>query len=275
MSKLNENGIEHAKEIFPIFLQNFGLLKESFKRFNRGVELHAHSLETNEPSSQILNLWICLETLLITGKGTHISSVENAVKTVVSNYFLKEQLTNLHDLLTKWDKEKYTAVKNKLPTAWSEDDDSTILALVGLKEFQDLAMELLGEMDSTPLLRYKFMKLVRNYQDINKIIELNELRDKRTTYDIRRVYRIRNKIVHQGELSKKANSIVEIAHFYLDTVMNAIIYSSLVHDDINSIENFLFEQNLFQTEHKSILTQVNKTAITSDNIKSVAFGPDV
>ncbi len=59
----------YAKDIFPIFLRNFSLESDSFNRFNRGVELHALSLETSEFASQILNFWICLEALLITEKG--------------------------------------------------------------------------------------------------------------------------------------------------------------------------------------------------------------
>lgn len=274
MSKLNEGDIEHAKKIFPIFLKQFSLRPESFKRFNRGVELHAHSLESNEPSSQILNLWICLEALLITGKGTHISSVESAVNTILINYYLKERLTNFHDLLERWNKDLYSAVSEKLPEEWREDDDCKVLALIGVPEFKDLAMELLAEMDSTPLLRYKFMCLVRDFQDTNRLLKIMSARQKSTEYDIRRIYRTRNKIVHQGALDSKNSRVVEIAHFYLDTVMNTIIYNSLVNDDINSIDNFLFEQGLLREEHKSIINEATKQGISTDNIKRVILGPD-
>lgn len=274
MSKLSEYGIDFAQKLFPFFLENFSLKSESFKRFNRGVELHAHSLETTEASSQILNLWICLETLLITGKGTHISSVETAVKTVVGNYFLKERLSNLHDLLVKWNEEKYLNVRAKLPKPWDSPEYVSVLALVGIIDFKDLAEELLRDMDSTPLLRYKFMRLVRDYQKIKDFPALIEQRNKTTEYDIRRIYRVRNKIVHQGVLDNKAHNIVETAHYYADSILGAIVYNSLINDDTNTIENFLFEQNLFKEEHYNLISQAIKNGLNADNIKGVTLGPD-
>lgn len=274
MSKLNEADIEHAKLFFPIFLREFSLNPESFKRFTRGVELHALSLETDEISSQILNLWICLEALLITGKGTHISTVEKSIKVIVSNYYLKERLTNLHDLLQKWNSEKFSEVKDKLPVDWQEDDEISTLALVGLKEHEKLAMELLAEMDSYPLLRYKFMRLVREFQKPRLLEELKARIEKKSSYDIRRIYRTRNKIVHQGVLDNKSETIVSVAHYYLDTIMNAIIYNRIVHEDINSIDNFLFEQNLFKAEHEQYIAKAKQEGLTPENIRSVVLGPD-
>ncbi len=274
MSKVNESDIDYAKEIFPIFLERFSLGRDSFKRFNRGVELHALSLETNESSSQILNLWICLEALLITGKGTHISSVEKSVKTIVSNYYFKERLTNLYDLLERWDVEKLKAATEQLPDAWRDDDDLIVLALVGLKEYEDVATSLLREMGSYPLLRYKFMRLVRDFQSPSSLDEIKKSIEEKTVRDIRRIYRIRNKIVHQGVLDSRSGNVVEIAHYYLDTVMNVIIYNRILHENINSIENFLFEQNLFRAEHDALMSAAKKSGINSSNIQNVILGPD-
>ncbi|MEC7548043.1 MAG: hypothetical protein VYB48_14040 [Pseudomonadota bacterium] len=274
MSKVNESDIEYAKEIFPVFLKNFSLGRDSFKRFTRGVELHALSLETTESSSQILNLWICLEALLITGKGTHISSVEKSVKTIVSNYYFKERLTNLYDLLERWDKEKLKEAAESLPEAWQEDDDLVVLALVGLKEYENIATSLLKEMGFYPLLRYKFMKLVRDFQSPSSLEDIKQKIENKTVRDIRRIYRIRNKIVHQGVLDSRSGNIVEIAHYYLDTVMNVIIYNRIQHENINSIDNFLFEQNLFRAEHDSLMSDAKKSGLDSSNIQNVILGPD-
>lgn len=274
MSKLNEADIEHAKRFFPVFLKEFSLNPESFKRFTRGVELHALSLETEEVSSQILNLWICLEALLITGKGTHISTVEKSIRLIASNYYLKERLTNLHDLLHKWNSVKLSEVIEKLPPEWQEDDELSTLALVGLEEHKDLATELLAEMDDYPLLRYKFMRLVRDYQNPKTLEDLKNRIEKISSYDVRRIYRTRNKIVHQGVLDNKSETIVGVAHYYLDTVMNAIVYNRIVHKDINSIDNFLFEQNLFKAEHEQAIAKAKQEGLTSNNIRSVILGPD-
>ncbi|WP_063669710.1 hypothetical protein [Aliivibrio fischeri] len=160
MSSLSENEFSYTKKLFPIFISRFGLKSDSFQRFNRGVELHAHALETDELASQILNLWICLEALLITSKTkSHIAKVMDSVGLINKCYTIRTRISNLRQLLLQWNKEEFLLIKNKLDL--SSNDDIVVAALVGLYEYKDIAGELLSKMQDQPLLRYKFMKLVR------------------------------------------------------------------------------------------------------------------
>ena len=147
-------------------------------------------------------------------------------------------------------------------------------ALKSLKEYKEIATSLLKEMDLYPLLRYKFMKLVRDFQSPSSLEDIKRNIENKTVRDIRRIYRIRNKIVHQGVLDSRSGNIVEIAHYYLDTVMNVIIYNRIKHENINSIDNFLFEQNLFRAEHDSLMSDAKKSGLDSSNIQNVILGPD-
>lgn len=275
MEKLRDNKIDDAKTLFPFFLSRFGLEHESFKRFNRGVELHSLSLSTKETASQILNLWICLETLLITDSGaTHISIVEEHLVKIIINEILESKINNLVHLLEQWNSEKFEEVIKKLPDTVKEDKLISVSSIFILKEYKNLAIELLNEMNDCPLLRYKIGFIIRNFQNINKILDFFENKKKKIYWNIRRVYRTRNKIVHQGDIGKQNDFIVETVHYYLDSILNSIIIKKLKFNDINSIENYLHEINLIYKDYINFIEKQKNIGITNENFIKVLFNLD-
>ncbi|WP_024870492.1 hypothetical protein [Tolumonas lignilytica] len=271
MSKLHDYDIEDTKEILPVFIGKFGLLDDSLKRFTRAIDIHSLSLETKDASSQILNLWICLETLLINTKDSHISSIENAIQTVISNQYLKHRVDILCVYLKEWNSDLFYRVVQQLPELWRVSDIRSTLALVALKEFEPQAELLLAEMNEVPLLRYKFMLLVKEFQNKELIKKSKKFIEEKSIKDIRRVYRTRNRIVHQGALIQRGENIVEIAHYYLDMIINFVVLSKIRYESINSIDNFLLEQSTIKKHHDKF---INSSDISSKNIISIIFGPD-
>lgn len=275
MEKLKDTEINDAKDIFPIFLKKFGLVKDSFKRFNRGVELHALSLATKEPASQILNLWICLETLLITESGsTHISIVEQFLQKIITNNILESKIYNTAHLLEQWNNVKLNEVIKKLPEEFQSDTTQAIATILLLKEYKALAIELLDAMNDAPLLRYKLGFIIRNFQKIDKIKSYMDFTKTKVHWNIRRIYRTRNKIVHQGDIGKHSDFIVETAHYYLDEILNSIIMKKLQFGDINSIENYLHEIKLIDDEYPKFISSQSNTGIVEDNYRKIIFGLD-
>lgn len=275
MEKLRDTKIDDAKTLFPFFLSQFGLEHESFKRFNRGIELHSLSLSTKETASQILNLWICLETLLITDSGaTHISIVEEYLVKIIINEILESKINNIAFLLEQWNSVKFEEVIMKLPDTLKNDRLIAVSSIFILKEYKNLAIELLNEMNDCPLLRYKIGFIIRNFQNINKILDFFENKKKRIYWNIRRVYRTRNKIVHQGDIGKQNDFIVETVHYYLDSILNSIIVKKLKFNDINSIENYLHEINLIYKDYINFIEKQKNVGITNENFIKVLFNLD-
>ncbi|MCS0350419.1 hypothetical protein ND920_02150 [Vibrio ordalii] len=237
----------------------------------RCVELHSHALDTDEVASQIVNLWICLETLLITNKtNSHIGRVVDTVSLINSFYAVRKRVSSLTDLLIKWNKEEFENAKNKIGIL---DNEKATAALVGVEEFKPIAVELLELMVDQPLLRYKFFLLVRDMQTragVKKFLEKEDVRCKR---DINRAYRSRNKIVHQGNISDHEDYLVETIHHYLDLMLFAIIERKVSFNDIRTIDNLIQEMRINVECHNSFLSgnQVNK--ITKEEFVNILFGP--
>lgn len=271
MHSLGEQEFSYTKEIFPIFISQFGLQTESFQRFNRCVELHSHALDTDEVASQIVNLWICLETLLITNKtNSHIGRVVDTVSLINSFYAVRKRVSSLTDLLIKWNKEEFENAKDKIGIS---DNEKATAALVGVEEFKPIAVELLDLMVEQPLLRYKFFLLVRDMQTkagVKKFLEKEAIRCKR---DINRAYRSRNKIVHQGNVSDHEDYLVETIHHYLDLMLFAIIERKVSFNDIRTIDNLIQEMRINVECHNSFLSGDQKSKITKEEFVNILFGP--
>lgn len=274
MASKSGEDFSYAKDIFPIFLRDFSLESDSFNRFNRGVELHALSLETTEFASQILNFWICLEALLITEKGkTHISAVNDVIELIVSRYCFREKLSGLVTCIKHWDKDFRTKIESALPEHLKQlDDEEFIAALSCVEDYKEYAGLLLKDMTNAPLLRFKFMLIVKNMQNqtnLRKTIA-NELI--RATRDIRRIYRARNKIVHQGNINEHNEFIAEMAHYYLDLVLFCIIERKIYFSDIRSIDNLINELRISKQCHENYLRQCEDKKLTPDNFINALFG---
>ncbi|MCK8077026.1 HEPN domain-containing protein [Vibrio sp. 1CM2L] len=272
MSSLSEADFAHTKDIFPVFLSNFGLEQDSFKRFIRSVELHAHALENDETASQILNLWICLEALLITGKTkSHISTVIESISLIYSFYAVRHRVCALKDIFLKWNEIEFRAVMGNLGII---DEEEAMAALLSVKQYEKIAVDLLSKLDEQPLIRFKFINLVNILQTRKGISNLIEEEKSKCEKDLRRVYRTRNKIVHQGDINGHKDYLVEMAHFYLDLVLFSIIERKVSFDDISSIDNLIQEMRINIECHKSYLKEKNKTdELVPTDFKNVLFGP--
>lgn len=274
MASKNGDDFSYAKDIFPIFLRNFSLESDSFNRFNRGVELHALSLETSEFASQILNFWICLEALLITEKGkTHISAVIDVIELIVNRYCFREKLNGLATCIKHWDKDYRVKLEDSIPQHLKElDDEEFIAALSCVEEYKEYASLLLQRMTNAPLLRFKFMLIVKNMQDQNNLKKTLTHEIVRATRDVRRIYRARNKIVHQGNINEHNEFIAEMAHYYLDLVLFCIIERKIYFNDIRSIDNLVNELRISKQCHEKYLRECSDRKLTPSNYIGVLFG---
>ncbi|ENC2714580.1 TPA: hypothetical protein ACJ2XZ_001826 [Yersinia enterocolitica] len=272
--------ISEAKEIFRTFLEHFYLKGDSMNRFRRGVGLHSLSLETKESSSQILNLWICLETFLIHDNNkTHIASVTDVMQEVSYNYHIYEEIQSLHDLISRWNDIAFKKIIEQLPDSFKENEVLAVSALVSIKNFEGVASQLLAEMGDQPLLRYKFMRLARTLQSRKRVSKKLEINQKRCLWDIRRIYRIRNSIVHSGYINQDNDHVVETAHYYLDLLLSVLIFRKVLFRDIDSIENLIQQMKLLREIRTEALSSkpviTNGIEIDESNFLEIVVGADI
>lgn len=98
--------------------------------------------------------------------------------------------------------------------------------MLALKENEKVLDELYAALGDFHLLRYRAYQLSEVLNQPERIKELLEQHKKKVSWQIRRIYRTRNLIVHSGRTPKHIHSLIENGHDYLDQVLFEIIKMS-------------------------------------------------
>jgi len=272
MTKISDNRPQRAATYLNQLLSKFNLRGDSFQRFNRAIELHSLATRTEEGPNQIVNLWTCFETLLVgTSTGTKIELVEKNLTPFLVNGYIPYLLMELTHELKQWDNDKLNKAIKRLPDEYN-DIHFSVAAIVSIREHEEIAVDLLKNMDKAPLLRLKMMKLIKSLQNTHDIKSLIEEFKIRISRDIRRLYRSRNAIIHLGKTSKETLGLVEIAHTFIDMILSTLYETKVYEGRINSIEHSIQEQHMTMNYYINFLSKKQKCDQT--NFIDALFGPD-
>ncbi|WP_136416324.1 hypothetical protein [Herbaspirillum sp. ST 5-3] len=243
--KKNRSSMEKGFDLRPAvaakrmnwMLRNINLSSSgSFERFDRVVELHGIGVTHNIPENQLLNLWISLETLTPSHAGQNkvAGVVASLNPTLMLNYILRlvEQVAS--DLV-HWDKYKTKKILKKISTQ-SQSIRAATLRLLTLQSCEPLRNELYAALSDFHLLRYRIFRLSESLSSPAKVKELLDLHERKVSWQIRRIYRTRNLVVHSGKAPSFIHALIENGHNYLDQVMSQVMLASCGEYNLNSLD---------------------------------------
>lgn len=260
---------QDASKRLNSLIGNIGLIDQSFIKFNRVVDLHGIS-STNELSeNQLLNIWIALETLVpshIHGGGK-VAKVCNALMPILLKNYLSRLIKRLAADLVRWDRVRTSSILRGLPDSKGKSLYQKVLELTVLEDHQKLREQFYSKLGNFQLLRYRLFELSELFKKPENLLQRIELHKKKVAWQIRRIYRTRNLIVHSGRSIPYIDTLIENAHDYLDQAMNAVIHYSCSILDAESIEQAFDMAKLDYEVYLSELKSIEK--FDSENIKII------
>ena len=233
------------------FVAGFSMKRESFRKFHRSAELHALALSSDSVENQMINLWIALESL-IPSKGSDKASIEHVVDSVIpflNSSYIKKLLLSLCRDLFRWNGR---FMKILLKDIEGKDLVSRLAGLLSLQKHESARKRLESSFGEFILLseRYNYIKGFLSSPDL--VAEILDRHKERVSWQIRRIYRARNLIVHEGTTPTFAKVLIENIHDYLDTVVNALM-TMASEGKINTIEQGFKHVELNYTAYHSAL----------------------
>lgn len=182
---------------------------------------HHSALLSNSYQTQLVDLWSGIEVLAShSNPGSKIENILNDIVPVISSgYFIKIVNYILNRIRkSPVNKNIYTLFKE---VGGNNDIDSLfrILMLSKNKEVYDQLVDLLG---NNPLLKHKveyYHSVLSCPKEIKKIYNNHQ---KRLSWQIRRIYRARNLIVHSGKIPYRLETLIENLHYYFDILLHKI-----------------------------------------------------
>lgn len=271
IEKIEDERPERASQKLNRLLKNLNLSRESFEKFNRAVDFHSLSANTRDVENQLLNLWIGLETITPTLSGhAKISQVCEGIMPFLSIMYTKRLIGVFTKDLFRWDKRTVISILNKVPVPKGARSIEKVAVLLCSPDCDELRKDLYSSLKDFHLLRFRAFSLNQKFNTPEKVISLLEEHENKVLWQIRRIYRSRNLLVHSGRTLQYLPSLVENAHDYFDQVIFTFIRMCIGEYRVKTIEQSFELAKLTRISLKRQLREIDKF----DGTKALALVND-
>lgn len=133
-----------------------------------------------------------------------------------------------------------------------------------LPESQPLRDELYSKFLDYTLLRNRMFALTEKLGRTDKILKTLKEHEMKVEWQLRRIYRTRNLIVHSGRTPAYCNVLIENIHTYVDAFLETVLRLSMKDQSINTIEEAVELARLKKEKYVKTLSSGNNP-INRDN----------
>lgn len=245
-----------------------GLEGDSFSKFSRVVDLHAISTTNDLPENQLLNVWIALETLIpshVHGGGK-INKINNGLMPILLKRYLSRIIERVSADLVRWSRSKTSKILRDIKDSKNKGLYQKVLELIALEENSSLLKKLYSELDNFYLLRNRVFELNKLFSSPENVLKKIELHEKKATWQLRRIYRTRNLIVHSGKTIPYIHTLIENAHDYLDQAISEVLNYTCGDLDATTLEQVF---DMAKLDYEVLLKEIR--TIDSFNAETVSI----
>jgi len=270
-------GVDKKKDKAAIQLERFltsaNFEPVTFRKIDRAIDLHGLSIESLNFENQILNLWISLEMLIPhDSDSSKIQQITNTLVPFMTIDYLKSLLRYLASDITKWNFHRARHYFSSIPDEYGANNLERFSAFICLPEFKEQRDNLLSELDNFPLLRNRIFYFSQNLGKPKYIHSLIKSHEQKLFWHLRRIYRTRNQIIHDGKRIGYLETLVENGHNYLDTFLETIINMNIDDKRINTLEQGIKNVELLYNRYNSYLSKNKDKTMDKDNFLNFLFG---
>lgn len=254
-----------ASKKLASFVKAFVLDKESFRKFHRSAELHSLALASESIENQMINLWIALESLVPSKTDKDLAQIDHLTLSITPflnlEYINKLLIRFFKDLL-HWNRKFIRELYKKID---AQGISSKTAHLLALPEYQNLRTELEASFGDFYLLKDRYEHLANLLSSPAVILSTLDNHQKRVAWQLRRIYRARNTIVHDGSTPSYAEVLVENTHDYLDSIMRWLMALASKDTTIISVAQGFKMVELNYLAYRKKLSEKN-LSFSKDNI---------
>ena len=260
-----------ASKRLSLLMSEFSLEQASFSKFIRSAQLHSMALASNAYENQILNLWISLESLVPSEtKLEDASNIEHIVNSLIPFLnigYIERLLDDLVKNLLRWNR---SATKAALRGIIGRKFTEKLARLMALSEHADALIKLESTFGNFYLLRDRFEYIKGLLSKPANVVAALDAHKIRLEWQIRRIYRTRNIIVHSGQTPSYTKSLIEHTHDYLDIVLSVLVRLASTPKSIQSVaQGFKYVELKYELNYKAISPK--NLIFDSSNIEAILF----
>lgn len=252
--------------------ESLELPQKSLTVLLKAIDIHSIALETDETENKLLNLWTAVETLIPKEPESGIDRIVQIMKGLVpfqSVNYIKNIIEQASTDLFYFNKRLASETLASVITDGQEERWYRICALIATSENEPNRLNLYSNLEDFPLLRWRIFWINKQLASAKKTQRFLNNHIQKVEWQIQRIYRVRNLIVHSGTTPTYTNVLVENLHNYFDNMVSYIIDNTISKETIRSIKEGIICCDIEMKEIHHKLTQLDNNDISLENYKQI------
>lgn len=196
---------------------------KAWSKFLSVVRLHGVAAGAESPEVQLVNLWTALEVISPAGSGSKINGVIDSIIPFLLCSYLDSIFWDLASDIRRWDGPKFRKLINSIDFPPGYRLCHKLASILLCSDNEKKCDELFIIVSGYPLLRFRCFTVQERFKSKSSILKSIERHKERITWQLHRIYRARNLIVHDGSRPYALDSLAENAHSYLDGFINTVV----------------------------------------------------
>lgn len=229
------------------FLEKADFNSVTIRKIDRALDLHGLSIDSDNYENQILNLWITLEMLIPNDfSSSRIQQITTQLIPFLSINYIYKIIKDLSSSISKWKPLRARYYLNQIPDEVGKSVIEKYTGLIALDEFDMLRNQIYSELNDFPLLRNRIFRTNELLSKPEHILKAIKIHEQKLLWHLRRLYRTRNQIVHDGKQIQNIDVLIENAHYYLDEFLTRIFDLNINGKQIKTLDQGIKETSLRQ-----------------------------
>ncbi len=263
--KINKVSFEKSFEKLLYPFANQKIDPNSQQRVDLSIQNHFSAIKSSSYENQLINLWSGIEVLIpIITKGdkAKIEQLSESIIPIITDNYVFKIVNNIRQSIDN------SINKNKLNQALKRIDKFNNIAVIKILIRGDEVSEyseIISLLDNNILLQERIKYYSDIFKDGKKLSRIVENHIKRVHWQIKRIYRARNLIVHSGKTPYQLETLIENLHYYYDVILTCISKDLKNNYNINDIL-FIYKMKLDQYLKDLKKDKVNYVEIVKDSL---------
>jgi hypothetical protein len=236
-------------------------------RLSNALECHALALKADNPKTALINLWTALET--ITGSmGVRMTGqrVTDRIAPLIAYRRIDKIVTYL--ALSVHATAQVTGKvidRNHLPESDARfiAPDDILRAVTGPRDNPTIE-HLFRICASSPLLLNRLYTIWQQFSDAKTLARSLSRSRRRVEWQISRIYRARNLLVHKGEQSRHTWRLLRNAHYYVSTVLSRVLHDLREHPSWTVDTSLVHQAQRYHYIHDRLLKEKGSGLVYAD-----------
>ena len=214
---------------------------DSFGRLITAVKYHSHALDSNFEGNQLLDFWAIFESVMdISNKHTHdrIEQVCSILVPILKRKYLYTLFLQLIADIKEYSEDWYKVIVGEKTN--EADIVKNTCYFVLLDDYKEQRNKFVNDCIDFPLLAERIDYYNDCLKDVKGIFNFVEKHGKKVRWQIMRIYRNRNLIIHSGDQMPYLSLLIENLHSYVDDFLDYIIRNLSDGITVNTLSQKLY-----------------------------------